>query len=135
MEQSNLQTELLSLLERAEGPYRRALTMIQNALPQANPTAEEISLCLSRLDPLMKQAQEIEIELAPCRERWLAMGFQADSHVKVIFQRHEQLLTELVHKINSMEHQMQQHRQATLPQVDALVRHQQMQKAYQQVIR
>lgn len=109
--------------------------MIQNALPHADPTAEEISTCLARLDPLMKQAQEIETELAPCRERWLAMGYQADSNVKPIFQRHEQLLTELIQKINSMEHQMQQHRQATAPQVDTLVRHQQMQKAYQQAVR
>jgi len=130
LDRNKLEAELTSLLQRAEGPYRRALALIDSSVPHPQPSAEEISACLLKLEPLMRQTEEIERELAPRRQRWIESGLQAGLPLKEIFQQHQHLLGSLIGKINAMEQRMEQLRQRARPEVDAAVRHQQMQRAY-----
>ncbi len=131
MERNKLEAELIHLLQRAEGPYRRALALIETSLPQSQPTADDISACLVRLEPLMKQTEEVERELAPCRQQWTDAGYRATPELKSVFQQHGQLLSTLIEKVNALEQRMQELRRQARPQVDAVVRHHQMQRAYQ----
>ncbi len=134
-EQTKLETALLGLLQRAEGPYRRALAMIEMCLPDPDPAADEISDCLSRLEPLMRQAQEIEVELAPRRQEWIERGYKPDSSTRQVFADHQKLLGSLLEKIHRLEQRMLSLRQKAKPEVDTWIRHQQMQRAYQQASR
>ncbi|SFI37093.1 hypothetical protein [Planctomicrobium piriforme] len=128
---SDIEAQLLMQLRRAEGPYRRALALIEKSVSPTNPTLDEISACLPRLEPLMRQTQEIESELGPCRQRWLQLGVKADNSLKAILDQHQKLLGGLIQQINSLEQQMQSLKTAVKPSVDSFVRHQQMQRAYQ----
>jgi hypothetical protein len=120
------------LLERAEQFYRKALALIAMSAPSEHSSLNEVTECLQRLEPVMQQTHDIESELAPCRQRWSELGIPASPAMKAIFQRHQNLLGELISKINMLERTMGAFRENAIPKVDAFVRHQQMQRAYQQ---
>jgi len=130
-DRASLEAELLRQFQRAEGPYRRALSLLESAVPHESPSAEEITACLSRLEPIMRQTEEIEKDLGPCRQQWLQRGYQAGPALKTLFQQHEQILGTLIRRINLLEERMQQFKREVRPEVDSIVRHQQMQRAYQ----
>jgi len=119
----------------AEKVYSRALAFLQSNLRAGSETADEITECLTRMDPMLQQAQELEVELAPLRAEWSARSLRADSEMKQILARHETLLGSLIQQMNQLENQLKRHRSASVPEIDRLVRHQQMQRAYQQGVR
>jgi hypothetical protein len=128
---SLVEDELVLELRRAEGPYRRALALIQTTLPHPHPSAEEISGCLVRLQPLIQQTQAQELRLAPLREQWQQLRRTPRAELKQVLQVHAQLLQTLLGKIDALEARMKQLRAEALPALDSAVRHQQMHKAYQ----
>lgn len=129
-----LEQRLLSELSRAEALYRRALAHVQgDSLSTA--TAEEIAAVLNRMGPVMSQIQVLEGALAPLRQEWKESGRRAGPELKQMLAVHEQLLKSLIDWIDSLELQMQQHRRQAIPGMDRVVRHQQMQRAYQQGMR
>lgn len=126
---------LIAELRRAEALYRRALASIQSSLPQTEGSPEEITACLARLQPLMLQVRDVELELAPLRESWMSRGQPSGVELQQTLRQHEQLLKTLIDRIDALEHNLKQHRTAAIPGVDKFVKHQQMQKAYQQMSR
>ena len=131
LKRSDIEAELMQRLQEAEVPYRRALLLFQQCLPHSSPEMTEITNCLRHLEPLMRQTAEIEKRLALCRERWLALGVPAQGEFKQVLDRHQQLLGELVARVNAVDERTRALRTASLPGLDRYVRHQQMQRAYQ----
>lgn len=129
-----LEQQLLSELQRAETFYRRALAHLQgNSLESG--TVEEIAACLSRMEPVMLQIQTQEGTLSPLRKEWGESGRRPGPELKRMLAIHEELLQSLIKRIDAMESQMQQHRRQAIPGLDRVVRHHQMQRAYQQRMR
>jgi hypothetical protein len=125
-----VEEELILELRRAEGPYRRALALIQTTLPHPEPSAEEISGCLMRLQPLMQQTQAQEARLAPLREQWFQLQRKPGAELKQILHVHGQLLQTLIGRIDVLEARMKRLREEAIPALDSAIRHQQMHKAY-----
>jgi len=130
-----LEQQLISELQRAEALYRRMLTGLNTSLPKGDCGADEITAGLTRVQPLMLQIQTMESTLAPLRKEWTRQSQPAGPILKQILHQHEEILKTLIHRIDVLEQQLQQHRQAALPEMDRFVRHQQMQRAYQQAVR
>lgn len=131
----SLELKLISELRRIEGAYRRALAMIRTSLPERDPSAEQISAFLCQFQPVMRQLQEMENSLAPLRKQWLAQSRRPGAELIGTLRVHEQLLGELLSRIDGFERELQRARKALLPAVDNCVRHQQMQRAYQHAAR
>jgi len=134
-QQSEVESRLIGLLRQAESLYRRALSAIQRSIPMADPDAEVIMACLVNLEPLMRQTQELELSLAPCRQAWTQLGVPGSPELQAVFQQQRQLLGELLGRINELEDRLRQLRQRAIPEVDTVLRHRQMQRAYQQAAR
>lgn len=113
-----------------ELPYRRSLATLEAALPSAAPAESELADALARIQPAMRQVQELEAALAPLRQAWLGLAQRPGPELKQALQVHEQLLTGLIGKIDDVERKLQQARRQLVPAVDACIRHQQMQRAY-----
>lgn len=128
-----IEQQLTHQLRQAEAPYRRALAVIQASVPETGSDVEDVSKCLTRLEPLMRQVQSLEAVLAPLRQQWLALARQPGAELRQVLQQHEQLLGRLIGRINVLETQLQSQRREVIPSVDSYVRHQQMQRAYQQL--
>jgi len=127
-----LELQLLNELQRGETLYRRTLTQLQQSLPDEDHSAEEIAACLARLEPAMERIQSLENTLAPLRQAWARGPRRAGAELKTLLGNHEQLLKGLIERMDALEQQMQRHRRQAIPGLDQVVRHQQMQRAYQQ---
>jgi hypothetical protein len=127
-----IEQHLLAELRRAELPYRHALSLLEAEMSCAHPTTEELSACLQRLDPVLLQIRELEATLAPVRQAWLALAQPPGGDLRSTLQRHEQLLTGLLGRVDALEQQARRARRELIPEMDALARRQQMQRAYQQ---
>lgn len=126
----SIEQQLLNELTRAEDPYRRALEIVRDLPDESAPGYEEISDCLVRLQPVMEHINAIEVTLAPLRREWHALELRPGAGLRSTLDLHESLLRELIERINRMEHQLAQARQALAPAVDNHVLRQRMQRAY-----
>lgn len=130
-----LEQQLVRELQRAEALYRRMLASLNVNLSKADCGPDEITAGLARVQPLMLQIQTMESILVPLRNEWTRQSQQAGPILKQILHQHEEILKTLINRIDVLEQQLQQHRQKALPEMDRFVRHQQMQRAYQQSVR
>lgn len=128
-----IEQRLTHQLRQAEAHYRRALAVIQASVPESDPHLEDVSKCLTRLEPLMRQVQSQDAVLAPLRRQWLALARQPGTELRQVLQLQEQLLGRLIGRIDALQTQLQTQRRELIPSVDSYVRHQQMQRAYQQL--
>lgn len=129
-QQHPIERELTSELSSAEAPYRRALDIVRE-LPADTPAGyEEISACLARLQPVLQQINAMESTLAPLRRHWHALNAVPGAELRSILDVHEQLLRELIERIDRMEQNLSQAKQTLAPAVDAHIRRQRMQRAY-----
>lgn len=130
-----LEFQLINELQHAETLYQRALKGLQAGVPQPAPAAEDITRCLDRMQPLLSRIQAQESSLAPLREAWMRQACAAGPELKRLLKQHEQVLQSLIEKIDSLEQQLQHHRREAIPGLDRVVKHHQMQRAYQQASR
>ncbi|WP_437227796.1 hypothetical protein SH661x_000559 [Planctomicrobium sp. SH661] len=130
-----LEQQLINELRRADALYRRALASLHSSLPEEPRSADEITDCLGRLQPLMQQAQEIELGLAPLRQEWIDSRTRPGAELRQILKQHEEVLKTLIGKINHLEQCLERYRAQAIPGMDRVVRHHQMQRAYQQLAR
>ncbi|WP_437187426.1 hypothetical protein SH668x_000820 [Planctomicrobium sp. SH668] len=129
---NQLEQQLCVELKKAESLYRRALGLIQSAVPTGEGQFDQISSCLVQLQPFMKQIEESESVLGPLKQHWMSFKVKAGAELKFALQVHQGLLGDLITLINKMEASTQQQRLAAIPQLDSAMRRQQMQRAYQQ---
>lgn len=130
---NSLEEDLTVALESMEQLYNRALGLIEATLPHE--TTQQVSACLARIQPTLSQIEAREQTLAPLRQAWIDSGQRPGPTLKLKLTRQEPLLQQLIGRINSMEKQILEARQELLPKVDSVVKHQQMQRAYQQQAR
>ena len=128
----SLERQLTVELRRVEAPYRRALALLRGQALPADAALSDLTSALKTLQPVMEQVREIERELAPLRQAWIASGARAAGDFKQLLQQHEALLRELIGRIDQLETQVQQRRGELAPGVDQAQQHRRMQRAYQQ---
>lgn len=126
---NNLEQDLTQQLRLASAPYRRALAILADGAGPA-PGAPDWNAALTRLQPVMRQIQELEGTLSPLRESWIQSGRRGGQELKGLLAEHRQLLESLLSRIDALETRLRARRGELQPQVDQFLRHRQMQKAY-----
>src|SRR3569623_1194062 len=129
MDLSRLEEQLCDGYAEEKAIYTQALGIAQ-AMRQAEAQGDAAPVGLTDLVQILENANRVEARLAPLKDAWRQAGRRPQGNLVQLLGEVARLIQEVQHIVDQSLQATQQQQQQLAPEVDALIRRQNMRRAY-----